>query len=91
MARTDLIQGNNTANASTYSTASIAPGSNRVALAFVMNVRAAPGAAIEPTAQGNGLTWKSVGRFRLPLRRTAVSLASARPERRRLQVRCRKS
>ena len=59
MARTDLTQGNNTANASTYNTASITPGSNRVALAFVMNVRAA-GAAVEPTAQGNGLTWKSV-------------------------------
>jgi hypothetical protein len=60
VARTDLIQGNNTANASTYSTASIAPGSNRVALAFVMNVRSGAAGAVEPTAQGNGLTWKRV-------------------------------
>ena len=40
MARTDLTQGNNTVNPSTYSTVSITPGSNRVALAFVFNVRA---------------------------------------------------
>jgi hypothetical protein len=61
VARTDLTKGNSTANALTYSTASIAPGSNRVALAFVMNVRASPGPAVEPTAQGNALTWKTVG------------------------------
>ncbi len=61
MARTDLTQGNSTANASTYSTASITPGSNRVTLAFVMNVRPLTGPAAQPTAQGNGLTWNSIG------------------------------
>ena len=51
MARTILANSNSTANALTYSTASIAPESNLVTLAFVMNVGAAPGPAVEPTAQ----------------------------------------
>lgn len=70
MARTILANGNSTANALTYSTASIAPGSNRVTLAFVMNVGAVPGPAVEPTAQGNGLTWKSLA---------SVQVAAAEP------------
>jgi hypothetical protein len=61
VARTDLTQDKNTANLSTYSTASITPGSNRVTLAFVMNVQSGFGQqAAEPTVQGNGLTWKTV-------------------------------
>lgn len=60
MARTKLTEGNNIANASTYSTAPFTPGLNRIALAFVMNVRSGTAAAAEPTAQGNGLTWKTV-------------------------------
>jgi hypothetical protein len=39
VARTDLTQDKSTANVSAYSTASITPGSNRVILAFVLNVR----------------------------------------------------
>ena len=61
MARTDLTQGKSTTNASTYSTAAIGPGSNRFVLAFVMNVRSGFGQAVQPTAQGNGLTWKALG------------------------------
>ena len=62
MARTDLTQGKSTANASTYSTDSISPGPGQVVLAFVMNARSGFGQATQPpTAQGNGLTWKSIG------------------------------
>ena len=59
MARTDLTQDKSTLNLSTYSTVSIAPGSNRVVLAFVFNVRSGIAQAAQPTAQGNGLTWQA--------------------------------
>lgn len=59
MARTDLTQDKSTLNLSTYSTVSIAPGSNRVVLAFVFNVRSGVAQAAQPTAQGNGLTWQA--------------------------------
>ena len=49
MARTDLTQDKSTANVSTYSTASITPGSNRVVLAFVLNVRSGIAQAAQPT------------------------------------------
>ena len=59
MARTDLTQDKSTLNLSTYSTVSIAPGSNRVVLAFVFNVRSGIAQAAQPTVQGNGLTWQA--------------------------------
>ena len=83
MARTDLTQGKNTVNLSTYSTVSIAPGSNRVVLAFVFNVRSGIAQAAQPTAQGNGLTWQAAASIQVagaPNRRlTCFSATGAAP------------
>ena len=83
MARTDLTQDKSTLNLSTYSTVSIAPGSNRVVLAFVFNVRSGVAQAAQPTAQGNGLTWQAAASIQVagaPNRRlTCFSATGAAP------------
>ena len=83
MARTDLTQDKSTLNLSTYSTVSIAPGSNRVVLAFVFNVRSGIAQAAQPTAQGNGLTWQAAASIQVagaPNRRlTCFSATGAAP------------
>lgn len=83
MARTDLTQDKSTANVSAYSTASITPGSNRVILAFVLNVRSGIAQAAQPTAQGNGLTWQAAASVQVtgaPNRRlTCFSATGAAP------------
>ena len=83
MARTDLTQGNSTANAPAYSTASITPGSNRVTLAFVMNVRVrirTTGGRTDRSGEWIDLE-DGRSRFRSLVRRTAVSLASVQQAR----------
>jgi hypothetical protein len=83
VARTDLTQDKSTANVSAYSTASITPGSNRVILAFVLNVRSGIAPAAQPTAQGNGLTWQAAASVQVtgaPNRRlTCFSATGAAP------------
>jgi hypothetical protein len=83
VARTDLTQDKSTLNLSTYSTVSIAPGSNRVVLAFVLNVRSGIAQAAQPTAQGNGLTWQAAASIQVagaPNRRlTCFSATGAAP------------
>ena len=59
MARTDLTQDKSTLNLSTYSTVSIAPGSNRVVLAFVLMYDRESRKRLSRAAQGNGLTWQA--------------------------------
>jgi hypothetical protein len=60
MARKNLTSGNSTTNATTYPTAIVSPGANRLVLAFVMNARATNQVAATPTLSGNGLTWEPV-------------------------------
>lgn len=64
MARYDLSSGHSPDIATSYATASIAPGAERLVLVFVVNGAegaedgAAPGV---PSAAGNGLTWDRLG------------------------------
>ena len=62
MARNNLTSGSDTVDRAAYVTAQIAPGPNRLLLAFIMNLRAGAGAqpAATPVLQGNGLTWELV-------------------------------
>jgi hypothetical protein len=59
VARHKLTTNTNTTTAATYNTTLIAPGTGRLVLAFVANIRGGGAAAI-PTAVGNGLTWDQV-------------------------------
>jgi len=52
-----LVTLQSTANASSYDTASITPGANKLVLAWIENSAATPGT---PTLSGNGLTWVQV-------------------------------
>jgi hypothetical protein len=61
VARNDLTTGQSPTNAANFSTTSITPGANRLVLAFVFNGGQGFGTAATPTANGNGLTWGSVG------------------------------
>src|SRR5215207_6496693 len=60
MARTKLTTGKSTDNVTSYTTAAISPGANRLVLAFVMNIRLVTDTAAQPVLQGNGLVWQVV-------------------------------
>lgn len=66
MARTNLASGSNPASQDTYDTGSIAPGANRLALAFVAHLTADGSPANTPTLQGAGLTWVEVASLTHP-------------------------
>jgi hypothetical protein len=55
---THLTSDVSTTNATTYDTASISPGSNRLVLGWVVGLLT--GGSPEPTLSGNGLTWVQV-------------------------------
>lgn len=59
-----LTEGESSVDATSYVTASITPGANRLILAAVANTRATIPAA--PTLSGNGLTWVEVVTFDYP-------------------------
>lgn len=74
--RTDLTAGKSATINSAYSTLSIAPGRDRLILAFVANARAIDpknpqdNVAAEPILQGNGLTWEKLLSVQVPGRPT---------------------
>jgi hypothetical protein len=59
MAVADLTEGQSQTPESSYKTAPITPGANRIALAFVMNIHVG-GQAAQPIVSGNGLSWNVV-------------------------------
>jgi len=61
-----LATDKNTNNLSTYTTAAIQPGVNRLVLAFVMNIRATNALDSIPALKSNGLVWQVVKSVQVP-------------------------
>src|SRR3990167_10939569 len=57
--QTTLTGAASTADATSYTTASISPGANRLILAFVYGFHSI-GTDVTPTLSGNGLTWVNI-------------------------------